>query len=1025
MPEEEIKQTFVARQPLVDELVSLIGKQPGGAGVQHVVIIAPRGMGKTTVFLMVRFAVRDGNLARRWQAVQFPEERYGINDLADFWLEVLHHLEIDTNDAELRRRIEEIKAQYTNADDLQEAALALIKDWRRKHKKRLVVLVDNFDMILEQINDERDNARLRDALMNDGTLMIIGGATTFFHEARAYDQPLYNFFKIYNLDNLKFAQMQDLLRKRAAIDEIPNFEEVLKANHSRLRVLEYFTGGNPRLVLMLYRVITQSDISEVRRGLEKLLDEVTPYYKSKVESLPPQQRKILDHIARISSQTNEGLTPTEIAAATRMTPNQASAQLKRLSESGYVQAANIRSGRNTYYTLSERLYAIWHQMRFGRNTRERMGWLVTILKALYDAEEMGTQSEILVARFHEHFKAGRLRHARDTLEHHRYLADAMGDSPLRVSALDGVIRGYLKLKDIEILKKELLTTIELKNLTSQTLKALLNAGCISQQKFDHTKASKTSPAKDSQQRQAEAAALIELGFKAFLADELEEALQYFDRALELEPDGYHSLIPRSFALTNMGRYEEALASVDRFMKTHPADPYVNYYRGIPLSGLERYEEALASFDLALKANPKSHDAWDRRGFALAELGRYEEAISSFDRSLKIKPKSFETWLNRGGALLQLGKYKDALASFERALKINSSAYWAWYGRGTTLAQMSKYEEALKSFDRALKLDPEFYRAWLNRGIVLSKVDRQDAAIESFDHALKIKHDKHEVWFHRGMSLGILGRREEAIRNFDSAIKIKSDYSEALHARGVVFAELNKHKEAIKSFDKALKADPSLSGAWHGRGKSLQELGMNEEAIASFDRALKIDAGYQDAWLGRGLVYVELNNDEEAIKNFDRAAKVKSNDDWFVTSVARLNKFLVLARQGEVKLARQAWEQLLDCTTEVEKHVAEERWHSLLTETLLRAAKTGDLQVVRDSIKDSDLSGFFFPFICAIDYLLTGEDVIIEKLSPEVRGVVEEIAGTLRQSASQAETPKRSRTPKPKSGARRRTRKQLR
>jgi hypothetical protein len=29
--------------------------------------------------------------------------------------------------------------------------------------------------------------------------------------------------------------------------------------------------------------------------------------------LPPQQRKILDHIARVSGQTSQGITPKEIA----------------------------------------------------------------------------------------------------------------------------------------------------------------------------------------------------------------------------------------------------------------------------------------------------------------------------------------------------------------------------------------------------------------------------------------------------------------------------------------------------------------------------------------------------------------------------------------------------------------------------------------------------------------------------------------------------------------------------------------
>lgn len=572
MPESEIKQTFVARQGLIDELAALIRHQPDGAGVQHIVIIAPRGMGKTTVLLMLRFAIRDSDLSEQWQAVQFPEERYSIYDLADFWVEVLIHLAAETNDTELLEHTESLKTQYPNNDDLQEAALALIKDWRREHNKRLVVLVDNFDMILEQINDERDNARLRDALMNDGTIMLIGGATTFFHEARAYDQPLYNFFKIYDLPNLKFDQMQELLRRRAVIDKQENFEEKLKANTSRLRVLEHFTGGNPRLVLMLYRVVTQSDISEIKLGLEKLLDEVTPFYKAKVESLPPQQRKILDHIARVSSQTNEGLTPTEIAAATRMSSNQVSSQLKRLMENGYVQAANLR-GRSSYYTLSERLYAIWHQMRFGRNARERMGWLVNILKALYDSAEMGTQSEILEKRFRTHLIAGRMIEARDSLEHHFYIVEAMNDAALKLRELDKVIHEYIKLEDIETIKSEVLPSIDLNSLPVETLIKLNELGCVDHNKFSAHNLSKAISLLEQDNKILSAALKnLELCLKAFSSGKLNKALQFIDKALTFMPTEVHYLFFRGYLLLVLKRGKEAFETFHRGLSLLRANP---------------------------------------------------------------------------------------------------------------------------------------------------------------------------------------------------------------------------------------------------------------------------------------------------------------------------------------------------------------------------------------------------------------------------------------------------------------------
>src|SRR5262245_45411823 len=101
MPESEIKETFIGRQWLPDELLEIIRRQPKGAGVQHVVLIGPRGIGKTTLLLMLQFAVRDSDLSKHWIAVRFPEESYGINDLADFWLAVASHLADESADSDI------------------------------------------------------------------------------------------------------------------------------------------------------------------------------------------------------------------------------------------------------------------------------------------------------------------------------------------------------------------------------------------------------------------------------------------------------------------------------------------------------------------------------------------------------------------------------------------------------------------------------------------------------------------------------------------------------------------------------------------------------------------------------------------------------------------------------------------------------------------------------------------------------------------------------------------------------------
>lgn len=78
------------------------------------------------------------------------------------------------------------------------------------------------------------------------------------------------------------------------------------------------------------------------------------------------------------------------------------------------------------------------------------------------------------------------------------------------------------------------------------------------------------------------------------------------------------------------------------------------------------------------------------------------------------------------------------------------------------------------------------------------------------------------------------------------------------------------------------------------------------------------------------------------------------------------------------------------------------------------------------IQSSGLDEHFFPLIRAIDYMQTGDEALLEKLSPEVRGVVDEIMARLRQTIDQtAKAKSKVRVKKLKSGSRRRTRKQLR
>jgi len=613
MPDAEIKQTFVGREPMLKELLALVRRQPMGAGVQHVLLIGARGMGKTTMLLMLRFAVLEGDLHKKWQPVRFPEESYAVTDLADFWLAAIHHLAYETGDKELAARGDALKNEYRPSVDLAGAGLATLKDWSRQHGKRLLLLVDNLDMVLGQINNTTENARLRDALMNDGTFMLVGGATSFFHEARAYDQPLYNFFGTWNLDSLDGEQINQLLLRRAEADNRTDFERQLQQDEARIRTLHYFTGGNPRLVLMLYRIIASPDFIDALRGLEKLLDEVTPYYKAKIESLPPQQRKILDHIARVSARTHSGLTPTEIAAEARLPVNQVTSQLKRLSGLGYVRAANVRA-RSSWYSLAEPLYAIWHQMRFGRESRERMAWLVEFLTAWYTGREIIDETERLANQFAELMRVGEKALATETLDYRQYLADAMVGR-FKGSVTDRLVNDSLDAGETDRVRG-IIRSDGLIQLCTDTLRRLTESGLIAAQQ---------SEAEDTRRRQRiarfgknpgpetildvldpkgvplhenpylwvlRAAALHELGRDYEALEDLETGARFVsETALEA--------LLKAAVLFNLRRFREAISVLSRHGDEFASNPRAQYFLAGSSAALGDFDGAIAVCEAAL------------------------------------------------------------------------------------------------------------------------------------------------------------------------------------------------------------------------------------------------------------------------------------------------------------------------------------------------------------------------------------------------------------------------------------------
>ncbi len=150
----------------------------------------------------------------------------------------------------------------------------------------------------------------------------------------------------------------------------------------------------------------------------------------------------------------------------------------------------------------------------------------------------------------------------------------------------------------------------------------------------------------------------------------QDALDSYQKALEIDKDFYEALMGKGNALNVMGNRPEALQAFNEASKVRPDDYQVWYNRGIILSQyLQNHEEALKSFEKAIERRHDFYPAWLHKGLALLDLKRYNEALTALERAKELNPKDPFLWANRGFALDNLARKTEARDSYNKAIEL--------------------------------------------------------------------------------------------------------------------------------------------------------------------------------------------------------------------------------------------------------------------------------------------------------------------------------------------------------------------
>jgi len=203
--EEEIIKNFIVRQKEFARVMDDIRSTDEGSSFQHYIFVGSRGSGKSTLLrrIQVEFSLEKA-LKQQYVVVNLSEEQSAVYKLYDLWDYVIR----DLNAIGFNIEKKDFRSYAPDMKSFTKVLHSQIISALQTKKKRLILLIDNFDRIIESVGNDDDATLLRELLMNHRDIRIIGGSTIMSEHFWKYDKPFFQFFSTRKLEPLSLEEVK-------------------------------------------------------------------------------------------------------------------------------------------------------------------------------------------------------------------------------------------------------------------------------------------------------------------------------------------------------------------------------------------------------------------------------------------------------------------------------------------------------------------------------------------------------------------------------------------------------------------------------------------------------------------------------------------------------------------------------------------------------------------------------------------------------------------------------------------------
>lgn len=317
--------------------------------------------------------------------------------------------------------------------------------------------------------------------------------------------------------------------------------------------------------------------------------------------------------------------------------------------------------------------------------------------------------------------------------------------------------------------------------------------------------------------QKEISELSKQAYSLLKSDNIIEAINIFNKILELDPKNNYALVGLGDAERKNSNFNTALSFYSKCLEYHPSNNYALFGLADCYKSMKQFNKAIEIWEEYIKFDDKNITVLTRVADAYRKNKNFDRAAELYMKVLDIDPKNAYALIGLGHLNYDFKKYREALSywdkvlqaegelvdiriltsigncyrkmklfdrgvyCFERALERYPNNFYGLFGLADCYRGLNQHNNSIIYWKRILEIDPNNKVILTRLGDEYRNINDFETAKSCYQRALDIDFDAYAM-----LGLAILCKKQ---KRFDEAITTLSNLKHIKDLNSRVYLEL--------------------------------------------------------------------------------------------------------------------------------------------------------------------------------------------------------------------------------------------